>query len=88
MSSSTDDRDDEIDPETERAIRQAVRAEIRDGVRALTQIGGGLLLGFLALPALAGVLLVLGAPLVVVLLGWVLALLALGAYAWELPPFR
>ncbi|KPN30290.1 hypothetical protein SY89_01017 [Halolamina pelagica] len=82
------DNGDDVDPETERAIRQAVRAEIRGAVRALSQIGGGLLLGFFALPALAGVLLVLGAPLIVVVILWIGALLALGAYAWELPPFR
>ncbi|NHX35374.1 MULTISPECIES: hypothetical protein [Halolamina] len=87
MPSSADDSDD-VDPETERAIRRAVREEIRGGVRALSQIGGGLLLGFFALPALAGVLLVLDVPLLVVLFACVGALLALGAYAWGLPPFR
>jgi hypothetical protein len=87
MSSTNGDADD-LDPETEAAVRQAVREEIRGGVRALSQIGGGLLFGFLALPALAGVLLVLDVPITVVLLLWVGALLALGAYAWELPPFR
>ncbi len=86
MPSSADD-DDDVDPATQAAIRRAVRDEIRGAVRALSQIGGGLLLGFFALPALAGVLLVLGAPLVVVLVVWVGALIALGAYAWELPPF-
>jgi len=87
MSSTNGDADD-LDPETEAAVRQAVREEIRGAVRALSQIGGGLLFGFLALPALAGVLLVLDVPITVVLLLWVGALLALGAYAWELPPFR
>lgn len=88
MPSAPDESEDEVDQATQRAIREAVRAEIRGAVRALSQIGGGLLLGFFALPALAGALLVLGAPLVVVLVVWVGALLALGAYAWELPPFR
>jgi hypothetical protein len=87
MPSAADERDDEVDPETQRAIRRAVRAEIRGAIRALTQIGGGLLFGFLAIPAVAGALLVLGVPLVVVFLLWVGAVLALGAYAWELSPF-
>ena len=87
MPSAADDGDD-VDPETERAIRQAVRAEIRGAVRALSQIGGGLLFGFLAVPILAGALLVLGTPPIVVVLGVVGALLVLTAYAWELPPFR
>jgi hypothetical protein len=84
--SDADDAD--LDPETETAVRRAVRAEIRGALRGLTQIGGGLLFGFLVLPAVAGVLLVLGVPLVVVFLLWFGALLALGGYAWELPPFR
>ncbi|GAB7013876.1 hypothetical protein [Halolamina salina] len=87
MSSTNGDADD-LDPETEAAIRRAVREEIRGAVRALRQVGGGLLFGFFALPALAGVLLVFNVPITIVFLLWVGALLVLGAYAWELPPFN
>ena len=84
MSSS----DDGLDPEIEAAVRRAVRGELRGALRALSQIGGGLLLGFVALPAIAGVLVVLGAPVAGVVAASVLALLGLAAYAWRLPPFR
>ncbi|WP_053947268.1 hypothetical protein [Halolamina sediminis] len=87
MSSTNGDADD-LDPETEAAVRRAVREEIRAAVRAVSQIGGGLLFGFLVLPALAGVLLVLDVPITIVFLLWVGALLGLGAYAWDLSPFR
>lgn len=82
------DDDSNSDAETEAAMRRAVRAELRAAVRVLGQISAGLLLGFLALPAIAGALLILGAPLPVVVVGSVIALLALGAYGWRLPPFR
>lgn len=86
LSNDTDEID--INPETDAAIRRAVRDELRGVVRALSEIGGGLLLGFIALPVVAGVLVALGAPLVVVLVASVVAVLALIAYGWRLPPFR
>ena len=78
----------DADPETEKAVRRAVREEIRGAIRAVSQIGGGLLFGFLAIPAVAAVLLALNVPITIVFLLWVGGLLGLGAYAWELPPFR
>ncbi len=87
MSSSTGEAADS-DSDTDAAIRRAVRDEIRDAVRALTQIGGGLLFGFFALPAVAAVLLALDVPLTVVFLLWVGGLFALAAYAWDFPPFN
>lgn len=87
MSSTNGDADD-LDPETETAVRRAVREEARSAVRALSQIGGGLLFGFFAIPAVAAVLLALDVPLTAVFLLWVGGLFALGAYAWEFPPFN
>ncbi|MFW5939957.1 MAG: hypothetical protein ACOCSD_07275 [Halolamina sp.] len=87
MASATEDAADS-DSDTDAAVRRAVRDEIRGAVRALTQIGGGMLFGFFALPTLAGALLVLGAPIGVVLLVTLATLCALVAYAWAFPPFN
>jgi hypothetical protein len=91
------DSDAGVDPETESAIRGIVRDELdqrddatgfRSAVRAITQIGGGLLVGWLGLSAVAGGLIVVDAPLVpaIVLVG--AGFLLLIAYGWRLPPFR
>lgn len=85
---SNDADGDDVDPETVAAVRQAIRAELRSLGRALSQIGAGLLVGLLAVPVAAGALLVLGAPLALVLVVMVGAILLLVAYGWSLPPFR
>lgn len=93
MPSSDDDT--ALDPETEAAIRRVVREELdqrdatdtRGAVRAITQIGGGLLVGWVGLAAVTGGLLASDAPLEafgLVAVGFLL----LVAYGWRLPPFR
>ncbi|MFQ3475652.1 hypothetical protein HKK80_05240 [Halonotius sp. F2-221B] len=91
---STDD-DTVLDPETEAAIRRVVREELdqhdatdsRGAVRAITQIGGGLLVGWFGLAAVTGGLVALDAPLGAFGLVAVGVLLLI-AYGWRLPPFR
>ena len=91
------DSDAELDPETESAIRRVVRDELdhrdeatglRGAVRTITQIGGGLLVGWLGLSVVAGGLIAIDAPFVpaVALVG--VGFLLLVAYGWRLPPFR
>jgi len=81
------DGDADLDPETEAAIRRLIHDELRSVVRALSQIGGGLLVGFLALSVVAGGLIAIEPPPVVVgLVG--IGFLLLIAYGWRLPPFR
>jgi hypothetical protein len=91
---STDDPS-ELDPETEAAIRRVVREELtkhadtdtRGAVRAITQIGGGLLVGWVGLAAVTGGLVASDAPLAAFgLIG--VGFLLLIAYGWRLPPFR
>ena len=96
MSSSNSD-DAALDPDTESAIRRVVRDELahrddttglRRAVRAMTQIGGGLLVGWFGLSAVAGGLIAVDTPalpaLAVVAVGFSLLI----AYGWQLPPFR
>ena len=91
---STDD-DTALDPETEAAIRRVVREElqhqggtdVRGAVRAITQIGGGLLVGWIGLAAVTGGLISSDAPLGAFGLLAVVMLLLI-AYGWRLPPFR
>jgi len=93
MPSSDDDT--ALDPETEAAVRRVVREELdqhdatdsRGAVRAITQIGGGLLVGWFGLAAVTGGLVALDAPLGAFGLVAV-GVLLLVAYGWRLPPFR
>jgi hypothetical protein len=91
------DSDAEIDPETELAIRRVVRDELdhrddttglRGAVQAITQIGGGLLVGWLGLSTVAGGLTAVDAPFVPAIALVVAGFLLLVAYGWRLPPFR
>jgi len=93
MPSSDDDT--ALDPETEAAVRRIVREELQQrdatggagAVRAVSQIGGGLLVGVLALSVVTGGLIAFDAP--PLLFGLVaVAFLLLVAYGWQLPPFR
>jgi len=81
------DSDTDVDPETEAAIRQVISDELRGVVRALAQLGGGLLVGLVGLSSLTGGLIAVDAP--PALFGLVgIGFLLLVAYGWRLPPFR
>ncbi|ERH07250.1 MAG: hypothetical protein J07HN4v3_02888 [Halonotius sp. J07HN4] len=81
------DSDTDVDPETEAAIRQVMSEELRGVVRAIAQLGGGLLVGLVGLSALTGGLIAADAP--PALFGLVgIGFLLLVAYGWRLPPFR
>ena len=90
------DDDTTIDAETEAAISRVVREElqqqdkttdVRGAVRAITQIGGGLLVGWIGFAAVTGGLIAAGVSLKA--FGAIgVTFLLLIAYGWRLPPFR
>ncbi|ERH02921.1 MAG: hypothetical protein J07HN6_00239 [Halonotius sp. J07HN6] len=90
------DSDTELDPETESAIRRVVRDErshrdatgLRGAVRAITQIGGGLFVGWLGFSVAGGGLIATDAPPVLAIALVAVGFLLLIAYGWQLPPFR
>lgn len=86
--SSTTAGDDDLDPETEAAVRRIVREERESPLWALLQVIGGALFALLVAPVLLGLLLIVGVPLVAVAALALVGLLAAIAYGWALPPFR
>jgi hypothetical protein len=91
------DSDADLDPETEAAIRRVVRDELRgrddasglrSAVRTVSQIAGGVLVGWLGLSAVAGGLIAVDAPFLPAVALCVVGFLLLIAYGWRLPPFR
>mgnify|MGYP000622157274 CR=1 FL=1 len=94
MPSTADDSDadadtaDELDPETEAAVRRIVREERDSPLGAIVQVLGGALFALLVVPTLLGLLLIVGVPLVAVAAVALVGLLAAIAYGWALPPFR
>jgi len=93
MPSSDDDT--ALDPETEAAIRRVVREELdqRDAtglggvLRAITQFGGGFVIGGIGIATVVGMLMAIDAPPAAFVVGAVGVLLLI-AYGWQLPPFR
>ncbi|QKY21283.1 hypothetical protein B4589_013210 [Halolamina sp. CBA1230] len=77
-----------LDPETESAVRRIVREERDSPLWAIMQVLGGALFAILVVPAVLGLLLVVGVPFVVVAGLALVGLLGAIAYGWALPPFR